>query len=88
MTRTQARMKRERPITDKYQLWANWLMGAASYYHPGAVTPPVHPDTAQAFHDGRAAALSGLVVVPSLDEAWSLARHVLAGQPPHTFNRR
>lgn len=81
----QARAKAERPITCKYKLWATWLMGAASYYHPGQVRGPLHPDTAREFEAGRAAAAGGYVNVPDLTEAWELARHVQAGNAPNTY---
>ncbi|AYJ85765.1 hypothetical protein D3Y57_07000 [Sphingomonas paeninsulae] len=72
-------------VVDKHQLWAAWLLGAASYHHPAKVRGPVHPDTRREFEAGRTAAAGGFVQVPNLSEAFEMARHVQAGNPPHTF---
>ncbi|WCM29220.1 hypothetical protein NDN01_10180 [Sphingomonas sp. QA11] len=83
--RRQARMAKERPITDKHILWASWLLGAASYYHPGKLRGPLHPDARREYEAGASAAASGYVKIPNLNEAFEMARHVQAGNPPHTY---
>jgi hypothetical protein len=70
---------------DKHRLWAAWLLGAASHHHPGKVTGPIDPDARREFNAGVSAAAGGYVQIPNLAEAFEMARHVQAGQPPHTY---
>lgn len=80
-----ARIERDNPIRDKHKLWAAWFWGCIAHHHPDRARCPAHPTLAREYHNGRGLAAAGFVRVPDFASAAELARHVEAGNAPHTF---